>query len=91
MVNLKKITTVEPGKKIYPGESFYPIIVELFEKKEKASILYDDNGPTRAGGIIESVFEKEGKHWLRLEDQTEISVDTLQAVNGNFSSDFSTC
>jgi hypothetical protein len=82
---------VEPGKLILPGESFYPIIMELFEKKEKASILYDDNGPTRAGGIIESVYEKDGKHWLRLEDQTEIRVDQLQAVNGNFSSDFSTC
>ncbi|SFW79234.1 hypothetical protein [Chitinophaga sancti] len=82
---------MEPGKLILPGESFYPLIMELFEKKEKAAILYDDNGPTRAGGIIESVFEKEGTHWLRLEDGTEIQVDKLQAVNGNFSSDFSTC
>ena len=82
---------MEASKLILPGESFYPLIRELFEKKEKASILYDDNGPTRAGGFIESIFEKDGKHWLRLDDQTEIQIDQLQAVNGNFSSDFSTC
>ena len=73
------------------GGTFYPLVMELFEKKQKAAILYDDNGVTRANGLIESIFERDGKRWLRLEDQTEIRIDKLYAVNGTFSSDYSEC
>jgi len=71
--------------------SFYPVILDLFEKKQPAAILYDDNGVTRANGIIESIFERDGNRWFRLEDQTEIRMDKLYAVNGTFSSDYSEC
>lgn len=73
------------------GGTFYPLVMELFEKKQQAAILYDDNGVTRANGLIESVFDRDGKRWLRLEDQTEIRIDKLYAVNGTFSSDYSEC
>jgi len=73
------------------GGSFYPIVKELFENKQKAGILYDDNGVTRANGLIESLFERDGAQWLKLEDQTEIRIDKLYAVNGKFSSDYSEC
>lgn len=73
------------------GGSFYALILELFEKKQQAAILYEDNGVTRANGIIESVFDRDGYRWLRLEDQTEIRIDKLYAVNGTFSSDYSEC
>ncbi len=78
-------------KTTIPPEKFYPIVIELFEKKQAAAILYEDNGVTRANGLIESVFERDGKRWLRLEDQTEIRIDKLYAVNGLFSSDYSEC
>ena len=73
------------------GGTFYPIVKELFEKKQKVGILYDDNGVTRANGLIESLFERDGHQWLKLEDQTEIRIDKLYAVNGTFSSDYSEC
>lgn len=73
------------------GGTFYPIVKALFEKKEKAAILYDDNGVTRANGLIESIFERDDHQWLKLEDQTEIRIDKLYAVNGTFSSDYSEC
>ncbi|HEY8956321.1 hypothetical protein [Chitinophaga sp.] len=73
------------------GGDFYPFVFQLFEKKEPAAILYEDNGVTRANGIIESIFERDGKRWLKLEDQTEISLDKLYALNGVFSAEYSEC
>jgi hypothetical protein len=73
------------------GGSFYPLVMELYEQKQRAAILYDDNGVTRANGYIESVFEREDKQWLKLDDQTEIRIDKLYAINGTFSSDYSEC
>ena len=71
--------------------SFYEQVKGLFEKKQKIAALYDDNGLTRANGLITALFEKEDGQWMKLDDGTEIRIDKLQAVNGVFSSDFSTC
>lgn len=73
------------------GGTFYSLVMELFEKKQPAAILYDDNGVTRANGLIEDVFDRDGKKWFRLDDQTEIRIDKLYAINGTFSSDYSEC
>lgn len=73
------------------GGTFYPYVMELFESKQQVGILYEDNGVTRANGLIESVFERDGFQWLKLEDQTEIRIDKLYAINGKFSSDYSEC
>lgn len=74
-----------------PGGSFYDLVMLLFQQQQKAAMLYEDGGVTRANGFITAVYEKEGKHWLRLDDQLEIAVDKLYAVNGLFSSDYSEC
>jgi hypothetical protein len=71
--------------------SFYETVKELFEKKQKIAALYDDNGVTRANGMITALFDKDGVQWIRMEDGTEIRIDKLHAVNGIFSSDYSTC
>ncbi len=76
---------------IPPGSSFYAIVKELFDSKQKAGILYEDNGVTRANGYITALFEKEGKPWMKLNDDLEIPIDKLYAVNGIFSSDYSEC
>lgn len=73
------------------GSSFYAIVKELFDSKQKAGILYEDNGVTRANGYITALFEKEGKPWMKLNDDLEIPIDKLYAVNGIFSSDYSEC
>ncbi|GAA0554846.1 hypothetical protein [Chitinophaga japonensis] len=73
------------------GGSFYPLVLELFQQQQPVAILYDDNGVTRANGLIENIFERDGRQWLKLEDQTEIRIDQLYAVNGTFSADYSEC
>ncbi len=71
--------------------SFYELILALYEQQQQASVLYEDNGVTRANGMISEVFEQEGAKWFRLNDGTEVRIDKLYAVNGTFSSDYSEC
>lgn len=83
--------TNDTRKTIPTNGSFYTIVKELFDNKQKAGILYEDNGVTRANGYITALFEKDGKPWMRLNDDLEIPIDKLYAVNGTFSSDYSEC
>lgn len=71
--------------------NFYDLVMTLFQQKQKAALLYEDGGVTRGNGFITAVFEKDGRHWLRLDDKLDIPVDKLYAVNGTFSSDYSEC
>lgn len=71
--------------------SFYDLVMTLFQQKQQAALLYEDSGMPRANGLITDFFERDGRHWLRLDDQLEIAVDALYAVNGIFSSDYSAC
>ena len=71
--------------------SFYETVMALFQQKQHAAMLYEDSGVTRANGFITAVFEKEGKHWLRVDDKLEIAIDRIYAINGVFSSDYSEC
>ncbi|WP_295117994.1 hypothetical protein [uncultured Chitinophaga sp.] len=73
------------------GGSFYDLLLDLYKQQKNTSVLYDDNGITRANGLITEMFEKEGKQWVRLSDGAEIRIDTLQAVNGIFSAGYSEC
>ncbi|MBO9153832.1 hypothetical protein ACFOTA_16550 [Chitinophaga sp. GCM10012297] len=74
-----------------PGGSFYGKVMELYQNKQEASILYEDNGVTRANGIITSVFEKDNKHWMQLNGNLDVAIDSLYALNGTFTSDYSEC
>jgi hypothetical protein len=73
------------------GGSFYPLILELYQQQKNASVLYEDNGVTRANGLITELFEKESRQFMRLLDGTEVPIDKLYAVNGTFSADYSEC
>ncbi|UYQ93991.1 hypothetical protein MKQ68_02650 [Chitinophaga horti] len=73
------------------GGTFYPLVLELFEQKKNASLLYEDNGVTRANGLITAMYEKDGRQWMQVNGDTEIPIDKLYAVNGTFSADYSEC
>jgi hypothetical protein len=77
-----------------PKGSFQSILEELFRNKQEAGILYEDNGVTRANGLITSLYDKDGKQWMQLdakEGKIDIAIDKLYAVNGTFTSDYSEC
>lgn len=73
------------------NDTFNQMVRELFESKTVASILYENNGVTRANGLITELVERDGKLVLTLEDGTTIDTTTLHAVNGTFSADYSEC
>ena len=73
------------------GASFYPQVAELYKNKQQAGVLYEDNGVTRANGLITAVFEKDGFQWMQLNEELDIRIDKLYAVNGRFASDYSEC
>ena len=73
------------------NSNFYQLVVQCFEQKVQAGILYEDNGVTRANGMITAVFEKDGKRWMQLDNKLDITIDSLYAINGIFASDYSEC
>ena len=70
---------------------FYEQVKDLFDRKQKIALLYEDSGVTRANGLITGLYEKEGFKWMQLNGETEIRIDKLYAVNGSFSDDYSEC
>ena len=74
-----------------PKSSFYKLVVELHQTQQKASLLYEDSGVTRAGGMITKVYSKDNRQFLQLDSGLEIPIDQIYALNGLFSSDYSEC
>ncbi|RYY57866.1 MAG: hypothetical protein EOO09_01155 [Chitinophagaceae bacterium] len=72
-------------------EDFLPVLKEILDKGEQASVLYDDGGVTRASGRITSLTDAGPDAGFVLEDNTVIKLDALYAVNGLFSGDYSEC
>jgi hypothetical protein len=73
------------------AETFYSIILSLYEKKEAANILYDNNGITRASGNIKQFSEENKFPYLILDNNTRININSIVAVNGTFAPDYSEC
>lgn len=74
-----------------PKGNFYKLVVELHQTQQKASLLYEDSGVTRASGMITKVYSKENRQFLQLDYGLEIPIDQIYALNGLFSSDYSEC
>lgn len=74
-----------------PKGSFYKLVVELHQTQQKASLLYEDSGVTRASGMITKVYSKDNRRFLQLDTGLEIPIDQIYALNGLFSSDYSEC
>jgi hypothetical protein len=70
--------------------NFYEIILSLYQKRGLANILYDDNGLTRAKGYIKYLNENEFPY-LILDNEVQINIISIVAVNGIFASDYSEC
>ena len=72
-------------------ENFEAIIKDLQKSNMKASIIYDQNGMTRAEGIIASVNLIEKIPYFRYESGQKIALNSLIAVNGMFLPAYSEC
>ena len=86
-----KFANMDLRETLAPKGSFYELVVELHQSQQKASLLYEDAGVTRAGGLITAVYNKENRQFLQLDNGLEIPIDQIYALNGLFSSDYSEC
>jgi hypothetical protein len=71
--------------------NFYSLILSLFENRETANILFDNNGITRANGLIKEISERNKSPFLVLDNDLKIDIHSIIAVNGIFSFDYSEC
>lgn len=71
-------------------ESFIQLLKDLYNTGTKASLLYDDNGLTRYEGLIKDVINDSAPRLL-LEEDLNIPVSSVVAVNGVFAPDYSEC
>jgi hypothetical protein len=71
--------------------NFYDIVLSLFQMKEHANILYDNNGLTRANGHITYLKEQSESSYLMFDNELQININSIVAINGIFASDYSEC
>ena len=71
----------------------YGLLSTLRDKKQEAALLVDKNGLTRVNGIIVTIkgSPASGDAVVTLDNQEEILIKQIVAVNGTFSSDYTEC
>ena len=78
-------------KTLVVTETFRNILLELYNAKTKAALLYDDHGMTRAEDYIADFREDGDESYIMLAGGQRIPVNKIIAVNGTFLSDYSEC
>ncbi|MEX6686360.1 hypothetical protein QTN47_02585 [Danxiaibacter flavus] len=71
--------------------SFLQILTVCFNEKQRADLLFDDNGLTRASGYIRLINGTANAPYLEMEDGQKISIRSIVAVNGTFSDNYCEC
>jgi len=71
--------------------NFHEIILSLYKKKEAINILYDHNGLTRANGYIKYLNQQNEFPYMMLDNEVQVNINSIVAVNGIFASDYSEC
>ena len=74
-----------------PGDSFATILRNCADTAQKVALLLDDNGLTRAEGLIQSMELEAADPYIKLADGKKISCSTIVAINGVFLDDYSQC
>ncbi|MCU7549145.1 hypothetical protein OCK74_08465 [Chitinophagaceae bacterium LB-8] len=82
---------MDSRKTLVVTETFRQILLELHEAKEKASLLYDDDGLTRADDFIQEYKADGDNSYILLENGQKILINRVIAVNGTFLSQYSEC
>lgn len=67
-------------------------LLEHFKKSDDSvSLLYDDNGLTRAKGFIKRIDAEAMEPFIVLNDDTKVMMKTIVGVNGVFKDDYTEC
>jgi len=73
-------------------KQLHDMLASIFDNKEKASFLVDDEGLTRLQGKITSLQSMANDEtMLTIENEKPVTLAQVIAVNGIFRSDYSEC
>lgn len=78
-------------KTLVVTETFRQMLLELYQSKTKASLLYDDEGLSRAEDFISDIKDDGTDSFIILGNGQKITVNSIIAVNGTFLSQYSEC
>jgi hypothetical protein len=82
---------MDSRKTLVVTETFRQMLLELYQSKTKASLLYDDHGLTRAEDYISDFIDDGADSSIILGNGQKIPVNNIIAVNGTFLSQYSEC
>lgn len=71
--------------------SFLQILTVCFNEKQRADLLFDDNGLARASGYIRLINDNADALYIEMEDGQKISIKSIVAVNGMFRDNYCEC
>ena len=74
-------------------EQLYEFLFQLFNEKQKVSLIIDNNGLTRMEGEITALVKQEirKKSLMTVDKEKPVKLEQVVAVNGIFRSDYSEC
>jgi hypothetical protein len=73
------------------SETFLEMLTLCLKEKKKASMLLDQEGLSRADGLIRSIHADGTPPYLELENGQRIEIGSIAAVNGIFAEPYSEC
>ena len=73
------------------NETFLHILEKLALSKTKAAMLLDCKGILRAEGIIDKIMTGDKRPYLLMTSGNKIAIETIIAVNGIFSPEYTEC
>lgn len=72
-----------------PADSFLELLKSHLESHQRVSLLSDTGGWERAEGMIRQIIQKDGTHYLVLDNGSTLNISKIIAVNGIFKTDCS--
>jgi len=76
---------------IAENESFRGMVLDCLRNHQRAEMIYDHNGLTRAGGMVVSVTGEGKAEMVTLDSGETVAMAEIVAVNGVFADDYAGC
>ena len=73
------------------NDSFVDMLQNAFQAEEKVYLLFDDKGMTRAEGLIKKIALDKSPSYIEIENNLQIAIKDIIAVNGIFLPEYGEC
>ena len=73
------------------GDSFLKMLEDSYQSGEKVYLLFDNNGMTRAEGLIKAIHTDNSTPFVEMENDLRIALKDILALNGIFLPEYGEC